>query len=130
MNSTSTCAQGDPRQQWEMFEDGGYYGFRNLSDYSCLSQSGILAGPWDVVTEPCDGSDKQKWTLEEYDQGGLDQSWPTRLHNRAEDFCMYTDLTGYVYGTIWNCGLAGTENNRKLGLYIGGDFTAEPIPPM
>ena len=89
-----------------------------------------MAGPWDVVTEPCDGSDKQKWTLEEYDQGGLDQSWPTRLHNRAEDFCMYTDLTGYVYGTIWNCGLAGTENNRKLGLYIGGDFTAEPIPPM
>lgn len=129
VESTSTCAAGDSRQQWELFENGGYHSFRNLDNGLCLSQSGILIGPWTVITETCDNSDKQKWSLEEYDQGGLDQNWPLRLHNVAEDFCIYTDYTGYVYGTIINCGLAGTESNRKVGLYVGGDFDTEPLAP-
>ena len=127
--STSTCAPDDPKQQWEVFEDGSHYGFRNKDLDACMSQSGVLIGPWNVVTEPCDGSDEQKWTIETYDQGGLDEAWPIRLHNEADDFCIYTDFTGWVYGTIVNCGLAGTESNRKIGLYWGGDFDSEPFWP-
>ncbi|MEC7984549.1 MAG: ricin-type beta-trefoil lectin domain protein [Myxococcota bacterium] len=129
VNSTSTCAAGDPRQQWEIFEDGGYHGFRNLDKDECLSQTGGWIGPWDVIVEPCNSSDEQKWSLEIYDQGGLEEKWPLRFHNVAKDFCIYTDYTGFVYGTIINCGLAGTERNRKIGLYVGGDFTQSPVIP-
>jgi hypothetical protein len=34
-----------------------------------------------------------------------------------------------VYGTVINCGLAGTESNRKVGLYFGGDFETVPFSP-
>jgi hypothetical protein len=129
VHSTTACSSEDPRHQWELFEDGSHYGFRNLDRDACLSQTGPFWGPWTVITEPCDGSDEQKWTLETYDQGGLDAEWPLRLHNEAEDFCIYTDFTGFVYGTIINCGLAGTESNRKVGLYFGGDFETEPFSP-
>jgi hypothetical protein len=127
--STSTCEPTDPRQQWEMFPDGDAFGFRNLSNGECLSQSGILAGPWTVITAPCNGTDQQRWKLELYDQGGLDANFPLRMHNVAENFCAYTDLTGNVYGTISNCGLAGTESNRKVGLYYGGAFDTAPYQP-
>jgi hypothetical protein len=129
VHSTTACAPGDPRHQWVIFEDGSHFGFRNLDNDECLSQSGVLIGPWTVITEPCSGSDEQKWTLETYDQGGFDAAWPLRLHNEADDFCIYTDFTGYVYGTIVNCGLAGTDANRKVGLYFGGDFETEPFSP-
>ncbi|MDI3288494.1 thrombospondin type 3 repeat-containing protein [Polyangium sp. 15x6] len=129
VESTSTCEPTDPRQQWEMFPDGDAFGFRNLSNGECLSQSGILAGPWTVVTAPCDGTDEQRWKLEAYDQGGLDANFPIRLHNVADNFCVYTDLTGEVYGTVSNCGLAGTESNRKIGLYYGGAFDKPPYQP-
>ncbi|WP_338046434.1 thrombospondin type 3 repeat-containing protein [Polyangium spumosum] len=127
--STSTCEPTDPRQQWEMFPDGDAFGFRNLSNGQCLSQSGILAGPWTVITAPCDGSDEQRWKLEKYEQGGFDQNFPIRLHNVADNFCAYTDFTGEVYGTASNCGLAGTESNRKVGLYYGGAFDTLPYHP-
>ncbi|WP_272420247.1 thrombospondin type 3 repeat-containing protein [Polyangium jinanense] len=129
VESTSTCEPTDPRQQWEMFPDGDAFGFRNVSNGECVSQSGILAGPWTVVTAPCDGTDEQRWKLEAYDQGGLDANFPIRLHNVADNFCVYTDLTGEVYGTVSNCGLAGTESNRKVGLYYGGAFDKPPYQP-
>ena len=129
VESTSTCEPTDSRQQWRMFPDGDGFGFRNLNNDECLSQSGVLAGPWTVVTAPCDGTDKQRWKLESYTQGGADASFPVRLHNAAENFCVYTDLTGQVYGTALNCGLAGTESNRKVGLYFGGAFDMPPYKP-
>jgi hypothetical protein len=129
VHSTSTCEPTDPHQQWQMFPDGNAYGFRNLSNSQCLSQSGVLAGPWTVITAPCDGSNKQRWKLEAYTQGGTDMSYPLRMHNAAEDFCIYTDLTGLVYGTVINCGLAGTESNRKIGIYAGGVFEKPPFQP-
>jgi len=127
--STSTCEPTDPKQQWEVFPDGDAFGFRNLANGECLSQSGILAGPWTVVTAPCDGSNEQRWMLEKYDQGGFDTNFPIRLHNVADNFCAYTDFTGNVYGTSLNCGLAGTESNRKVGLYYGGAFDSLPYQP-
>jgi hypothetical protein len=129
VESTSTCEPADPKQQWRMFADGTAFGFRNAGNNECLSQSGILAGPWTVVTAPCDGSDKQRWKLEAYTQGGADPKYPLRLHNVAENFCIYTDLTGLVYGTALNCGLAGTDANRKAGLYPGGAFDQPPYQP-
>jgi hypothetical protein len=64
VQSTTTCAPEDPRQQWVLFEDGSHYGFRGLDSDECLSQSGVLWGPWTVITEACTGSDQQKWSLE------------------------------------------------------------------
>ncbi len=90
---------------------------------------GAAGRPWIRYRGPCSGSEAQQWTLETYDQGGLDAQWPLRLHNVAEDFCAYTDFSGWVYGTIINCGLAGTEDNRKVGLYMNGDFESEPFTP-
>lgn len=129
VHSTSTCEPTDPKQQWQMFSSGNAYGFRNLSTGECLSQSGVLAGPWTVVTAPCDGTDKQRWKLEAYNQGGTDAKYPLRMHNAAENFCIYTDLTGLVYGTALNCDLAGTESNRKVGVYLGGAFEKAPFVP-
>jgi hypothetical protein len=129
VESTSTCEPTDPRQQWELFPDADAFGLRNLSNNECLSQSGILAGPWTVVTAPCDGTNEQRWRLETYDQGGFDANFPIRLHNVADNFCAYTDFTGNVYGTSLNCGLAGTESNRKIGLYYGGAFDMPPYQP-
>ena len=129
VHSTSTCEPTDPKQQWQMFPSGNAYGFRNLSTGECLSQSGVLAGPWTVVTAPCDGTDKQRWKLEAYNQGGTDAKYPLRMHNAAENFCIYTDLTGLVYGTALNCDLAGTESNRKVGVYLGGAFEKAPFVP-
>ncbi len=129
VESTSTCEPTDPKQQWQLFPDGDAFGFRNVASGECLSQSGSLAGPWTVVTAPCDGKNEQRWKLEAYDQGGLDANFPIRLHNVADNFCAYTDFTGNVYGTSLNCGLAGTESNRKVGLYYGGAFDTPPYQP-
>ncbi len=129
VESTTTCAPTDPSQQWVLFPDGDAWGFRNLADGKCLSQSGTLIGPWTVITDTCNGTDQQRWKLERYEQGGFDENFPVLLHNVAEDFCAYTDFTGNVYGTVINCGLAGTESNRKVGLYYGGAFDTKPYQP-
>ncbi len=129
VESTTVCAPDDPSQQWLLFEDGDKHGFRSLGNDECMSQRGGFIGPWTVNTEPCDGSDEQRWSLEPYDQGGLDAAHPIRLHNAADDFCQYTDFTGNVFGTIANCGLAGTDSGRKVGLYWGGDFEDDPYAP-
>lgn len=129
VESTSTCAPTDPDQQWTMIPAGDDWRFQSVANGECLGREGGSIGPWTVVTAPCDGSAAQTWATERYDQGGFDPSFPVRLHNRADDFCAYTDFTGSVYGTIWNCGLAGTEANRKVGLYPGGAFDAPPLAP-
>jgi hypothetical protein len=128
--STTTCEPKDPKQQWEMIPDGNAFAFRNLSNGECMSQSGPIFGPWTVITAPCDGTDKQRWLLEKYDQGGFDTNFPIRLHSVANNFCPYTDFTGNVFGTAGNCGLAGTESNRKVGLYYGGAFNTLPYQPQ
>lgn len=129
VSSTADCDATAPAQQWVMFSDGSHTGFMSLENEECMSQSGGFIGPWDVITAPCDSSDQQKWAIEDYDQGGLDEAWPTRLHNQADDFCVYTDGTGLVYGTIVNCDLWGSDAGRKVGIYFGGDFSTEPHLP-
>ena len=130
LESTSACAPTDASQQWIMFDIGDYKGFRNVESQQCMSQSGVLLGPWDVVIEPCDANRReQQWALEPYDQGGHDPQWPVRLRNQADNFCLYTDFTGWVYGTAGNCGLAGTDAGRKVGIYFGGDFESAPYVP-
>jgi hypothetical protein len=128
--STTACNAADPTQQWVVFDSSGKLGFQNLANRECMSHDDSLAGPWNVITEACDAaSPKQQWTPERYDQGGFDAQWPMRLHAVDQDFCIYTDFTGLVYGTIWNCGLAGTDTGRKVGIYAGGDFSASPLSP-
>ena len=46
VHSTTACSSEDPRHQWELFEDGSHYGFRNLDRDACLSQTGPFWGPW------------------------------------------------------------------------------------
>ncbi|MCP4804941.1 MAG: ricin-type beta-trefoil lectin domain protein [Proteobacteria bacterium] len=128
VGSTTECGAED--QQWIWFENGSSIGLKSLLNAECLTWSGSSIGPYDVVTAACSESDdNQKWDLEEYDQGGLDEAWPTRLHNVGADFCIYTDGTGWVYGTAGNCSLAGTDSGRKMGLYLAGDFDSEPVQP-
>ena len=122
VKSTTECDPQDAAQQW-VFDDPG---FVSLANDECLSSTDSMIGPWTVITEPCDGGDKQAWMLEDYDQGGYDAQWPLRLHNSANDWCAYTDFTNNVYGTIWNCNLLGTDAGRKVGIYPGGDFSGTP----
>ena len=49
-------------------------------------------------------------------QGGTDAKFPLRLHNVAENFCIYTDLTGLTYGTVLNCDLPARNRTAKSGL--------------
>jgi hypothetical protein len=130
VSSTTSCLPGDPSQQWEVASVDGQRTFRNIGLDACLSHTDSWAGPWTVTVDACESSDEfQRWTLETYDQGGLSAAWPTRLHAVSDDFCIYTDFTDNVYGTIWNCDLAGTESNRKIGIYAYGDFTGTPLAP-
>ncbi|MFT7519888.1 MAG: hypothetical protein ACI9MC_002032 [Kiritimatiellia bacterium] len=131
LESTSTCDPMDPSQQWVIVDHQGYVGFRNVGDDRCMSHDAVtIIGPWTVNTEPCTpSSEEQQWDVERYDQGGLDAQWPARLHNQAADYCAYTGITGKVFGTIANCGLAGSDAGRKVGIYPGGDFSGEPWVP-
>jgi hypothetical protein len=129
VQSTSVCEPTDPHQQWQIVPVGDAFEFHNLSTSECLSENGGAIGPWTLVTAPCDDTDKQHWKLEPYTQGGANMNFPDRLHNVAEDFCVYTDLTGLAYGTAGNCDLAGTESNRKIGIYPGGAFDKPPYMP-
>ncbi len=130
VSSTTSCIASDPGQQWEVGEVGGAYMFKSRFNGACLSHTDAWLGPWTVVTATCDEADPfQQWSYEWYDQGGLSAAWPGRLHATSDDFCAYTDFTGNVYGTIANCSLAGTESNRKVGIFPYGDLAATPIAP-
>ncbi len=128
VSSVSDCVADDPAQRWELLDNNGYRGFRSTTDGTCLSHTDSWIGPWTVITAACDPSDSfQQWIFEPYDQGGADPDWPGRLRSASDDFCIYTDGTGLVYGTIANCDLAGTESGRKVGIYPYGDFNAESL---
>ncbi|MCB9743679.1 MAG: thrombospondin type 3 repeat-containing protein [Alphaproteobacteria bacterium] len=131
VESTSECNPNDRRQQWVVSETDGHLRFESRATPDvCMGWSGWGWGPWTVTGVACSETDEsQQWLLEDYDQGGFDEAWPTRLHNRAENFCIYTDNTGLVYGTVANCGLAGSDAGRKVGIYEGGDFELEPLRP-
>jgi hypothetical protein len=129
VTTTTSCLAGDPGQQWVVFNAEGHTGFRNAGLDACLSHSDSWIGPWTVQLANCNEADPfQQWDYETYDQGGLQEAWPGRLHAVSDDFCAYADSLGNVYGTIANCGLAGSESGRRVGLYTYGDFTAEPLP--
>ena len=126
VRSTSACDKGQTNQRWEIITTGGRHIYKNLSTMQCLT-----AQTWAGVIgmSACDQSDSQKWTPEAYSTGGLDPNFPMRLHNVAYNYCVYTNATADVYATQGNCGLLGTEDYRKLGIYPGGDFTVAPLQP-
>lgn len=130
VESSSTCQREDPSQQWVLLEhDDGTHGFQNRLDGRCLDFDGPIWGPFTLTTSDCDASDAQRWKIEPYDQGGADARWPTRLASAAENFCAYTDFTGWVYGTLGNCNLAGSDAGRKVGIYWVGDTASDPYVP-
>lgn len=128
VRSSATCDPMQRNQQWEVIDVGsGRRAFRNLQSNNCLVASNWVGT---IGMAACDTSAaSQQWTLERYDQGGFDMQFPLRLHSAAFNFCVYTDSTNDVYASQGNCGLAGTENNRKVGIYAGGDFTRAPVQP-
>lgn len=129
--STSACDPGQPNQRWEVISiSPGRYAFKNLASNMCLN-----AETWTGVIgmQNCNAANasSQQWDAEAYTQGGLDSKFPMRLHSAAPtyNYCAYTDFTADVFATQGNCGLAGTENNRKIGIYAGGDFSLTPPQP-
>jgi hypothetical protein len=56
-------------------------------------------------------------------------NYPMRFHSVGQGYCLYTDATADVYATQGNCDLLGTEDNRKVGIYSSGDFSALPMQP-
>ena len=128
LRSTSTCDAIQPSQRWEVVDVGsGRRAFRNLASMRCLA-----AVDWfgTIGMAACDtGSSSQQWSLERYDQNGFDARFPMRLHSAAFNYCLYTDGTNLVYATQGNCGLLGSENGRKIGIYAGGDFSMMPLQP-
>jgi hypothetical protein len=127
VRSTSACDRSRPNQRWEVIDaGGGRASFKNLATMQCLTAQTWVGA---IGMDACDQSDAQKWTLERYTTGGFDPDFPMRLHNVAQNYCVYTDGTSEVYATQGNCGLLGTENNRKVGIYPDGVFSVAPIQP-
>jgi hypothetical protein len=128
VRSTSACDRNARNQQWEVITvTGSRRAFRNLATMRCLNAESWIGT---IGMAPCNpAAATQQWALERYEQGGFDASYPLRLHSTAHNFCVYTDGTGDVYASLGNCGLLGTENGRKIGIYRGGDFTVPPLQP-
>ncbi|MBL8916622.1 MAG: thrombospondin type 3 repeat-containing protein [Archangium sp.] len=130
VRSTSACDPGQPNQRWEVTRlAGNRFIFRNIATRMCLT-----AQTWTGVIgmNNCDMQlASQQWDGEAYTQGGNDMMFPMRLHSAAPtyNYCAYTDFTADVFATQGNCGLAGTENNRKIGIYANGDFSITPPQP-
>lgn len=126
--STSACDPGQPNQRWEVITiSSGRFAFRNLASMQCLT-----AQVWTGVIgmNACDTANtSQQWNGEAYTTGGLDRKFPMRLHSNAFNYCAYTDFTADVFATQGNCGLLGTEDNRKIGLYRDGNFSLTPPQP-
>jgi len=120
--STGSCSATTTNQQWKLLTSKPYV-FQNVNTSKCIVGDSI--GGMSMTT--CNtGTAYQKWNSESY---GSDTAYPLRLKNSNANFCIYTDGTGLVYGTLSNCGLAGTESNRQIGMYPWGDFTETPIQP-
>jgi hypothetical protein len=126
--STTSCDRAQTNQQWEVIDvGGGRRAFRNVATMHCLTASNWF-GTLSMAACNTGGRDQQ-WTLERQAQGGFDAQYPLQLHSAAYNYCVYTDLTNNVYAAQGNCGLLGTENNRKMGIYRGGDFSMPPLQP-
>ncbi len=128
VRSSTTCDRMQRNQQWEVLDVGsGRRVFRNLNSMQCLNASNWAGA---IGMAACNmTSSAQQWSLERYDQGGFDMQFPLRLHSAVYNYCVYTDGTNDVYASQGNCGLLGTENNRKIGIYLGGDFSMAPVQP-
>jgi hypothetical protein len=128
--STSACDPGQPNQRWEVTTvSTNRFVFRNVASGLCLN-----AETWTGVIGMANCSSataSQQWDGEAYTTGGLDPKFPMRLHSAAPtyNYCAYTDFTADVFATQGNCGLLGTEDNRKIGIYAGGDFSLTPPQP-
>lgn len=130
ISSSTSCDPADAGQRWVLRDHEGHAGFELAGTGQCIGTSGGWIGPWDLVLEACNSAKpEQQWQLERYEQGGFDAAWPMRMHNVADDFCAYTDFTNNVFGTAGNCGLAGTEGGRKIGIYAGGDTSGSALQP-
>lgn len=129
VRSTATCDRAQRNQQWEVVDaGGGRRAFRNLGSGQCLTAIN-WAGTLGMA--PCTvGTSNQQWALERYDQGGFDAQHPMRLHSAAYNYCVYTNDTSDVFASQGNCGLLGTQNYRKIGIYADGDFTRMPLQPQ
>jgi hypothetical protein len=123
---STTCDHSNMNQAWKVISvSGGYVKFENIgmSD-KCISSTGIFGG---VGLSLCsEDSNQQHWKLENY---GSSTNYPYRLHNRSVNFCIYTNGTGGVFGTLSNCGLAGTEAYRQFGFFADGDIARGHIMP-
>ncbi|MBL8602723.1 MAG: thrombospondin type 3 repeat-containing protein [Myxococcales bacterium] len=128
VRSSSSCDATQRNQQWELIDvGGGRRVFRNLGTMQCLTASN-WAGT--IGMSACNmASSNQQWALERYDQGGFDARYPMRLHSAAYNYCLYTNDTSDVYASQGNCGLLGTQDYRKLGIYADGDFGPMPLQP-
>ncbi len=128
VRSTASCDPAMTNQQWQVIDAGmGRRVFRNVQSMQCIVASNWVGA---IGLAACNmAAADQQWTGELYDQGGFDMQFPMRLHSRAQNYCMYTDFSGDVYATQGNCGLAGTEGGRKVGIYTGGNFMMSPAQP-
>jgi hypothetical protein len=128
VRSTAACDRAQGNQQWEVIDAGsGRRAFRNMATMRCLTAEHWVGT---IGMAACNtATSNQQWALERYDQGGFDARYPMRLHSAAYNYCLYTDGTGDVFATQGNCGLLGTENGRKVGIYRGGDLMMTPLQP-
>lgn len=126
VSSTGSCDGTKVNQQWDVIDVApGQRAFKNHQTSQCLTAVN-WAGTIGMGT--C-GVGAATWKTERYDQGGFDTKFPMRLRASTQNWCLYTDGTGLVYASQGNCDLLGTQDNRKVGLYAGGDFTATPTQP-
>lgn len=128
VRSTASCDAAATNQQWEVLDAGsGRRAFRNLQTMRCLAATS-WGGAIDMA--PCNTmASVQQWTPERFTQNGFDVQYPMRLRSVEQGYCLYTDGTGNVFAAQGNCGLLGSENNLKLGIYPAGDFTMAPVQP-
>ncbi|MFZ5442261.1 MAG: thrombospondin type 3 repeat-containing protein [Myxococcota bacterium] len=124
--SAGTCDGNALEQRWDVLDvGGGQRSFRNQKTQQCLVSSSWAGA---ITMGPCGGA-SAGWLTQRYDQGGFDVRYPLRLRSGTYNYCLYTDHTGLVYATQGNCDLLGTQDNRKVGVYAGADFSSTPLQP-
>ncbi len=125
VESGTGCVSDNATNQWEVLDTsagGDIKVFKNADTDECIHT--FLVGLWpNYDLEPCDVNDPtQQFKIERYEAGGFNIKYPSRLRSNNWNTCMYTDSGGAVHSTLGNCDLIGTGNNRKVGIYYGGDF--------
>lgn len=124
------CDPSNPKNQWEIIDVPN--GPAAIKVFKSVDTGQCIRGNWagTVSLQNCDyGNKEHQWTVERY-ENKFDFRFPSRLHNVDHNFCLYTNGTKAVYGSLGNCNLLGTEKNRQIGIYYGGDFEgSEPFEP-